>query len=90
LGLSVFTVAVVLGAGASEVFTLPLLCDVRPESGSCVACVPCVDPAGAPNCAKAGAAHVSAAAATDANTRSLLLPKFEALLLRVFLFMRFL
>jgi len=73
----VFTVAVVLGAGASEVFTVPLDCAVRPESGSCTACVPCDCPAGGPNCAKAGAANNNAAAKSGKRPARRLPPAFE-------------
>jgi hypothetical protein len=69
----VFTVAVVLGAGASEVFTLPPDCALRPERGSCTACVPWDDPAGGPNCAKAGE-EINSAAASAQKERSEPLP----------------
>jgi hypothetical protein len=58
----VLTVAVVLGAGCSEVFAEPFVGVERPESGNCVACAPCDEPAGGPNCANAGAAIRSTAA----------------------------
>ena len=72
-----FTVAVVLGAGASEVFTLPLDCAVRPESGSCAACVPDDCPAGAPSCANAGAVKINNVAANDSAPLHLLPINFE-------------
>jgi hypothetical protein len=55
---SVFTLVVVLGVGDCVAVTDPV-CPPRPDSGSCVATVPCDGAAAGPNCAHAEAAPIN-------------------------------